>query len=251
MILNQISTNTKPNDLVLFFAFIIKTTFLMTNNTHGTRVRIAAKKRNQKAYAKKKLKQQEAAASIIDEMQSKNLRAYHRMNLDQKYEFAFRGYVFEKYPNHLAIYLGKTNMTTEQGFDRCIRVGTAFKKLPPGFIILFSKLEVTDVMLTGDTARYQVQLNDGSFLEPHTDPCTPYGLAQFINCCLSSSSTTDWIAGQNMQTKQCDLITNLHHDLRRDYKNISPAYVKVIANIKQDDELLLPSGYGDRTRIVT
>ena len=53
-----------------------------------------------------------------------------------------------------------------------------------------------------------------------------------------------------MQTKQCKLITILYHDLRRDYKDISPAYVKVIANIKQDDELLLPSGYGDRTRIV-
>ena len=54
-----------------------------------------------------------------------------------------------------------------------------------------------------------------------------------------------------MQTKQCELITNLHHDLREDYKNISPAYVKVVVSIKQDDELLLPSGYGDRTRIVS
>ena len=141
-------------------------------------------------------------------------------------------------------------MTTKQGFDRCIRVGTAFKKLPRGFVILFLKLDVTDVMSTGDTARYQVQLNDGSYLQSHTDPCTPYGSAQFVNCCLSSSSTTDWITGQNMQTKQCELITNLHHDLRTDYKDISPAYVKVVVSIKQDDELLLPSGYGDRARIV-
>ena len=139
------------------------------------------------------------------------------MNLDQKYEFAFAGYVFDKYPNHRAIYLDRTNMATEEGFDRCIRVGTAFKKLPRGFIILFSKLEVTDVMSTGNAARYQIELIDGPYLQPHTDPCTPYGLAQFINCCLSSSWTTDWIAGQNMQTKQCKLINNLHHDLRADY----------------------------------
>ena len=221
----------------------------MANNSCEVRIKIASKKRNQKAYAKKKLKQQETAARIIDEMQSENLRTYLRMNLNQKYEFAFRGYVFEKYPNHRAIYLSKTNMTTERGFDRCIRVGTAFKKLPRGFIILFSKLKVTDVMSTGDAARYQVKLMNGSYLQPHTDPCTSYGLAQFINCCLSSNSTTNLIEGQNMQTKQCELITNLHHDLRGDYKNISPAYVKVVVSIKQDDELLLPSGYGDRTMI--
>ena len=104
----------------------------MTNNSREIRNREAAKKRNQKAYAKRKLKQQKAVARIINEMQSENLRAYRRMNLDQKYEFAFRGYVFEKYLNHRAIYLDRTKMTTEQGFDRCIRVGTAFKKLPQG-----------------------------------------------------------------------------------------------------------------------
>ena len=198
----------------------------MTKNSREIRNREAAKKRNQKAYAKRKLKQQKAAARILSEMQSKNLRTYLRMDLNQKYEFAFRGYVFEKHPNHRAIYLDTTNMTTEQGFDRCIRVGTAFKKRPRGFIILFSKLEVTDVMSTGNAARYQIELIDGPYLQPHTDPCTPYGLAQFINYCLSSSWTTDWIAGQNMQTKQCKLINNLHHDLRADYKDISPAYVK-------------------------
>ena len=223
----------------------------MTNNNLGIRIRLAAKKRNQKAYAKKKLKKQQAAARIIDEMHSENLRAYQQMNLNQKYEFAFRGYVFDKYPNHPAIYLRTTNMTTEDGFDRCVRAGTAFKKLPPEFIILFSKLEVTNEQSVGDAARYQVQLLNGTYLQPHRDPCTPYGLAQFINCCLSSNSRTDRINGQSMQTKQCEFITNLHPDLRRDYKAISPAYVKVVASIKQNDELLLPSGYGDRRRIIT
>ena len=100
----------------------------MTNNSREIKNREAAKMRNQKAYAKKKLKQQEAAARFLSEMQSENLRAYLRMNLDQKYEFAFRGYVFEKYPNHRAIYLSKTNMTTERGFDRCIRLRNTFFK---------------------------------------------------------------------------------------------------------------------------
>ena len=80
---------------------------------------------------------------------------------------------------------------------------------------------MTDVISTGNATRYKVQLNDGSLLQPHTDHCTPYGLAQFINCCLSSNSPIDWIEGQNMQTKQCKLITNLHHDLRISHPHMS------------------------------
>ena len=223
----------------------------MANNNLKTRIRIAAQKRDQKKYAKKKLRKQQAAARIIDEMHSENLRAYRNMNLNQEYEFAFGGYVFDKYPNHPAIYMSTTNITTEFGFNRCVRAGTAFKKLPPEFIILFSKLEVTNEQSDGDAARYQVKLLDGTYLQPHRDPCTSYGLAQFINCCLSSRSKTNWIEGQSMQTKQCKFITNLHPDLRSDYKAISPAYVKVVASVKQNDELLLPSGYGDRRRIIT
>ena len=222
----------------------------MANNSRESRNREAAQKRNKKAYEKKKLKKQQAAARIIDEMQSENLRAYLSMSLNQKYEFAFGGYVFDKYPNHPAIYMSTTNMTTDSGFNRCVRAGSAFKKLPPEFIILFSTLEVTDEESDGHTARYQVQLLNGKYLQPHTDPCTPYGLAQFINCCLSSRSRTNWIKGQSMQTKQCEFITQLHPDLRRDYRAISPAYVKVVSNIKPDNELLLPSGYGDRRRII-
>ena len=52
------------------------------------------------------------------------------------------------------------------------------QKLPPGFIILFSKLEVTNVMSTGNAARYQVELYNVSYLQPHTEHCTPYELAQ-------------------------------------------------------------------------
>ena len=154
----------------------------MTNNSRESRNREAAKKRNQKAYAKKKLKKQQAAARIIDEMQSENLRTYLSMNLNQKYEFAFNGYIFDKYPNHPAIYLSTTNMPTDPRFNRCVRAGSAFKKLPPEFIILFSTLEIPDEQSDGDAALYQVELHNGKYLQPHTDPCTPYGLAQFINC---------------------------------------------------------------------
>ena len=52
-----------------------------------------------------------------------------------------------------------------------------------------------------------------------------------------------------MKVKQCELITQIDNRLRSGYKDLSPAYVKVIAKVKNHDELLLPSGYGGHQRI--
>ena len=43
-------------------------------------------------------------------MHSENMQAYKTMNLNEKYEFAFGGYVFEKYPKHKAIYMDFTHV---------------------------------------------------------------------------------------------------------------------------------------------
>ena len=81
------------------------------------------------------------------------------------------------------------------------------------------------------------------------DPCTPYGFAQFINCCLPGNSAIEWIEGQNMKTKESKFITQMDHRLNPRYKDLSPAYVQVLTKIKQGDELLLPSGYGGHQMI--
>ena len=85
----------------------------MANKTSKVRNRKTEKKSDQKTYAKKKLKQQDAAANILSEMQSEDRKTYLRMNLNQEYDFALC-YVFEKYPNHRAIYLDTTNMSTQR-----------------------------------------------------------------------------------------------------------------------------------------
>ena len=57
------------------------------------------------------------------------------------------------------IEMGVTLMNTKPGFNRCIRVGTAFDKLPEGFMILFSHWSITDVPCTsGIPHKYQVSL---------------------------------------------------------------------------------------------
>ena len=110
------------------------------------------------------------------------------MNLNQKYEFAFDGYMFEKYPNHRTIYMDVTNKPTN--YDRCIRVEKRSKNYLS--IMLFSKHEVTNVNLKEEPARYQVQLTKKtSFSQPHRNSSTPYGLCQFINCCLPQNSEVE------------------------------------------------------------
>jgi hypothetical protein len=85
----------------------------MANKSYKVRNKESEGKSNQKAYAMKKLKRQDAAPKILSEMQPKNLQAYLRMNLNQEYDFALC-YVFEKYPNHRALYLDTTDMSTQR-----------------------------------------------------------------------------------------------------------------------------------------
>ena len=66
------------------------------------------------------------------------------------------------------IEMGVTLMNTKPGFNRCIRVGTAFDKLPEGFMILFSHWSITDVPCTsGIPHKYQVSLPYGKYLQTH------------------------------------------------------------------------------------
>ena len=85
----------------------------MTNKSYKVRNKESEGKSNQKAYAKKKLERQDAAAKILGEMQPKNLQTYLRVNLNQEYDFA-SCYVFEEYLNHRAIYLDTTDMSTQR-----------------------------------------------------------------------------------------------------------------------------------------
>ena len=90
-----------------------------------------------------------------------------------------------------------TLMNTEPGFNRCIRVGMAFDKLPEGFVILFSHWSITDVpFTTGIPHKYQVSLPYGKYVQPHQNRIEPYGVAQFINCCVSPNSPATEISGQ-------------------------------------------------------
>ena len=172
------------------------------------------------------------------------------MSLDAKYQFALNGYEFPDYPDHKAILLDNTKMKTVGNYNRCIRAGTAMECLPNNFVVLFSTLKITDCKLPGAPSKYQVELKrNKKYLHPHRNPVTDYGMAQFINCCLPQKSTVTHLDGQDMRVKQCKLITTLHKGLSPFHKVISPAYIRTTADIKIDEELLMPSGYGGSHKI--
>ena len=157
------------------------------------------------------------------------------------------GYAFAHDTKRKAIEMDVTLMNTEPGFNRCIRVGTAFGKLPEGFIILLSHCAITDVPFTTCIPhKYQVSLPYGKYLQPHQDRVEAYGVAQFISCCVSTNSPATVLGGQNIKLSQCKFITRLTLHLRPEFKELSPVYVKTTAVIPQGNELLLPSNYGGR-----
>ena len=128
------------------------------------------------------------------------------------------------------------------GFGRCIRVGTAFDKLPKDFVLLFSHWGITDVPFTsGVPRRYQVSLPHGRYLQPHQNRVEAYGVAQ---CRVSANSPGTVLGVQNMKVAQCKFITRLPSNLRSEFKELSPAYVETTVVIPQGKELLLPSNYG-------
>ena len=138
------------------------------------------------------------------------------------------GYAFAHDTKRKAIEMDVTLMNTEPGFNRCIRVGTAFDKLPEGFIILLSHCAITDVPFTTCIPhKYQVSLPYGKYLQPHQDR-VGYGVAQF------------------MKVSQCKFITRFTSHLRPEFKELSPVYIKTTAVIPQRNELLLPCNHGGR-----
>ena len=101
--------------------FEIQISFTMPYKSYLIKIKELKKTRTKRASEKRRLKRLAAM-----QMYSENLQTYRTMNLNQKYEFAFPGYVFEKYTKYKAIYMDFTNMTTQVGYDRCVRAGTAF-----------------------------------------------------------------------------------------------------------------------------
>ena len=201
----------------------------MANNSRATKSRITQLLRNQRSAAKRRLQRQAISRPIERARLSRILtKKYRKMSLIQKYEFALNGYEFPNLPGQKAIILSETAMKTDPKFKRCIRAGPLFDELPEGFIILFSHRCITNYQLGGTSSKYQVTLPRDRFLQPHQNPKTKYGLAQFINCCLPTRSRITHIDGQNMKEAQCEIKHAKLRFLTENLMKIAPACVRTM-----------------------
>jgi len=183
-----------------------------------------------------------------------NEELYSTFDINQRIAFAANGYCFDHQPDIPAIELFTTTIITEPGRNRGIRVGKALERLPPGFIILYSMENITNTPADGIQRQYQVYLPGNRYMQIHTEPSTPFGLANFINSTIpkegNPASLLTEITDQNMKVAQCELTYSTHRNISPENKNLYPAYVKVKREIPQGHELLMSYGpsYHFRTR---
>ena len=176
-----------------------------------------------------------------------NARRYKAMRINEKIEFAKAGYKFPDQPECPAIITSPSSIRMKRGSNNGVMAHKLFEKLPKGFIILFSKLEVTDVPHVGDLqACYQVSLHAGRFLLTHTEEMAPHGLGQIVNHPVRIDPNSDvdpllWHTKQNM--------TKANAELKRSQTPVSaqniedfPAYILITTPVNKGFEVLYNYG---------
>ena len=180
-----------------------------------------------------------------------NLKRYNAMKINEKIAFAKGGYTFPDQPECPAILTGTSSIRMRADTNRGVMAHKLFESLPKGFIILFSKLEVTDVQHRGDLqACYQVSLHGGRFLLTHTVETPPHGLAQIINHPVCDDPEMDvdplvWHTQQNMTVANATLKISKRPISPQNIEDF-PAYVSISKPVYKGFEVLYKYGSGHR-----
>ena len=201
---------------------------------------------NKVAKRKVKRRQWRETDEDIRSRWDSNLARYQALLFDQKIESALRGYIFPYQEDNPAIYIGKTSIKMPDGSDRCVRAGKRFEKLSVGFVILYSKLEVTDQPTSDELQQcYQVKLQGNKYLQSHPDPVTDHGLGKFINSVIKRDAEDQLKrkSRQKMSEGNCE-IRYPHRYMSPEYRLEFPAYVLVVQDVKPRQELLCHYGSG-------
>ena len=79
------------------------------------------------------------------------------------------------------------------GRNRGVRAHKLFSWVPVGFVILFSKLRISDVKEHGNLqARYHVGIAAGKFLLTHTFEKPPHDLGLIVNHPVKNNPIAEW-----------------------------------------------------------
>ena len=182
-----------------------------------------------------------------------NVQQHSSWNLRQKIEFARNAYRFSSTPTKPAIQLFRTSLKTVQDMSRGVQATNLFAYLPPGFLIFFSYHACLRKPSTDPLQRnYQVQVGKCHYMvDP--EPCTPYGLRNFVNCAIQASSTRlkkyssslRAITGQNIHIPSCEFLIGNYRNgpiIKIRYR----FYYKVTQRVFPREELLTHPNYGGK-----
>ena len=203
-------------------------------------VNIAARKR--KLYQNKNRAEWKSIDRQIRKQWTANLKRYNAMKINDKIAFAKAGYIFADQPECPAILTATSSIRMPLGSNRGVIGHKLFESLPKGFIILFSKLEVTEVQHRGDLqACYQVSLFGGKFLLTHTVETPPHGLAQIINHPVCDDPERDvdplvWHTAQNMTVANATLKRSKYPITPQNIEDF-PAYVSITKPVYKGFEI--------------
>jgi len=205
-------------------------------------------KRNAILARKLREKRNEASqADMLNRLARINFQNYQSFSVEEKFQFAAKGYCFKNNPTIPAIEMCETTIKTPKGMGKGVIVGKALKELPPGFIILCSYDRIEKKPGRGIQRHYQVEIKGKKYMYLHTkpDPRYAYGLANFINSALNRKADPDiclhTTTSQNMKKAQCKLRWTTK-GVTPETKARFPAHVIVLDTIPQGNELLMKYG---------
>jgi len=218
----------------------------------NSRFRDAKRKREKAKWAR------QVAARIPPEPATNNLSEgerniimYKNWSLRKKVKFAQQGYCFTNDKTKPVIRYFTTSLKTVRGMSRGVQATNVLPYLPIGFLIMFSwSTREPEFTTEGIQQYYQVGIGNSVYMV-HPEPCTAYGMANFVNCAIESSHTGTRkyrnslrrITGQEMH------IPNVHLTVAnwvngKIMKTRFPFYYSVIKEVKPWEELLMLPKYG-------
>jgi len=181
----------------------------------------------------------------------RNLKTYLKWKFRAKLKFAKNGYCFDPERKKPAIKIFTTTIRTVKGMSKGVQATKVLPYLPVGFLILFSfHSKVSKFVDKGVQKYYQIQVGKIVYLiDP--EPRTKYGLANFVNAAVESSShkTKKYRRALWKITKQKMHIPNVKFKVAnsrngRICRLRYPVYYTVTKVIKPGEELLVEANYG-------
>jgi hypothetical protein len=216
------------------------------------RIKHINKKRNKTRWRREKARENGGLPpTVIVTLPERHVLQYKGWFLRDKIRFALNGYCFDSAPGRPAIRIFRTNLNAVKGMTKGVQATCVMSFLPEEFLIFFSISEQRPEPATeGIQVYYQVEVGQIHYMvDP--EPTTCYGLGNFVNCAVDSSTTRTrkytqslWKnTSQEMHIANCAFSTGNHINGKL-VQTKYPFYYRTIKKVYPGEELLTHPHYG-------